>query len=340
MQTRRYQLRDVEILRTLGRLRYVRTADLTKAFFSSDPVCRRRLRHLKGLGLIQLHSKGVPTHLPVRAWRLSPEGVRVLSQLCPDEKLPDGLVERLAAGRLYHLDHREALTRIYLDLISGREEAVDEADPGAVQERALRMRRRAEQLGWSPDGDTILRVSVRGEERQVIPDVLVAAPGLRRRLFVELDRSTNNQKRIESALARYTAFFGRLYTTTYPDQFAPSLLFVVRSKARQEGIVRTAKKVLGASIPWHVRVDEDAAPWLAEWLLTPEPARPTPPVEASPEPTGSEDLRRAAREVFNVTMDLLAERERRTGERASAPAAEALKSLHRLLTTHDARGAV
>jgi hypothetical protein len=84
----------------------------------------RRLRRLAGLDLIAMHRKGVPGRLPYYAWRLTTRGFDVVAEAFPEEPYPDGLAERLADGSLHILDHRGALTPLYLGLssrpVSGR----------------------------------------------------------------------------------------------------------------------------------------------------------------------------------------------------------------------------
>jgi len=94
MIRRSLQRRDLEILRTIGRLRYVATQEIVATLLS-------------GLDLIATHRKGVPERLPYYAWRLTSRGLDVVAEAFPDELFPDGLAERLADGSLHNLDHRE-----------------------------------------------------------------------------------------------------------------------------------------------------------------------------------------------------------------------------------------
>lgn len=111
------QRRDLEILRTLARIRHATSRELTRAFFPSPIAARRRLRVLTGLDLIQPHRKGVPAQMIYQAWRLTAIGVEQVAAAFPDELVPDGLAEKLADANLLHVDHREAVSRIYLRLL-------------------------------------------------------------------------------------------------------------------------------------------------------------------------------------------------------------------------------
>ncbi len=52
------QRRDLEILRTLARLRYMTTKEIVTGFFATPTVGRRRIRRLSGLDLIASHREG------------------------------------------------------------------------------------------------------------------------------------------------------------------------------------------------------------------------------------------------------------------------------------------
>ena len=51
------QRRDLEILRTLGRTRYLTTKEIVAGFFATPQVGRRRVRRLSALDLIAAHRK-------------------------------------------------------------------------------------------------------------------------------------------------------------------------------------------------------------------------------------------------------------------------------------------
>src|SRR5262249_1692286 len=103
----RLGVRDLEILRTLARLRYVTGRQLRARFFSYDDFGRKRLKKLSSQDFIRPHTKGLPAQCGYSAWRLTPRGVELVAREFPDERLPDGIVERLAEGSLLNLEHRE-----------------------------------------------------------------------------------------------------------------------------------------------------------------------------------------------------------------------------------------
>jgi hypothetical protein len=185
------QRRDLEILRTIGRLRYVTTREIAAAFFATPSLGRRRLRHLSELDLIATHRKGVPERLPHHAWRLTSRGLDLVAEAFPDEPFPDGLAERVANGSLYDLDHRGAVNRLYLALLAADAGPVpDDADIQTVRAVMDARRARADQFWWQPDGDEVLRSEKLGERLQVVPDATLYGRHRAVRVFVEVDRST------------------------------------------------------------------------------------------------------------------------------------------------------
>src|SRR5262249_51237980 len=158
---------------------------------------RRRLRRLSGLDLIATHRKGVPERLPYYAWRLTSRGLDVVAEAFPDELLPDGLAERLAEGSLHNLDHRGALTRLYLTLVAAAVGPMpDDADLASLRAVVDAIWARAAQLWWQPDGDVVLRFRKLAEDMQLIPDATICGRYRAVRIFVELDRSTRGLSRI------------------------------------------------------------------------------------------------------------------------------------------------
>ncbi len=56
----RLEMRDLEILRALLRVRYLTTRQINGAFFSCPRVGRRRIHRLSDYDLIRPHAKGLP----------------------------------------------------------------------------------------------------------------------------------------------------------------------------------------------------------------------------------------------------------------------------------------
>src|SRR5262249_41093757 len=199
----RLELRDLEILRTLLRVRYLTTRSINSTFFSCPRVGRRRIHRLSEYDLIRPHTKGLPPELKYTAWRLTSRGLDAVAHEFPDEPIPDGLIDRVSTGSLHHALHREALADLSLALVVPDRAQLPEHDLKAHRRWVADMRRRANAITWSPDGDVVMSVSILGHRTDVIPDAVVRATAGGRRVFVELDRSTKDLGRIRECLERY-----------------------------------------------------------------------------------------------------------------------------------------
>lgn len=309
---RQIQRRDLEILRTLLRLRYVTTRELVTGFFSTSSVGRRRIRRIAEMDLIGTHRKVVPEALQYSAWRLTYRGLELVADAFPDEPIPDGLEERLAAGRLYNLDHRAGLTRLYLDLVRGGAAGSDSDDASDAT------RERASGFEWQPDGDVVLRFKRLAEEVQFVPDATVCGRQRQVRVFVELDRSTRGLSRIADNLGRYAAFLRQHYGASFADGRAPILLYVVRSAGRKASITDLAARVFGAGVRWGVAMEAEAPAWLGEAVLEPGYRSIAEPTKEPPR----EDLLELAKGIYAWARGY--ERQLRVEGRALPPDGEAL----------------
>ncbi len=250
--------RDLEILRALLRVRYLTTRQMNGAFFSCPRVGRRRIHRLSEYDLIRPHTKGLREVLRYTAWRLTQRGVDAVAHAFPDEPVPDALIDRVTSGSLHHAFHREALADLYLGLTVPDHSHLAEHDLGAHRRWVADMRARADSIAWQPDGDVVLSVTTLGERTDVVPDAVVRSSGRKRRVFIELDRSTKDLGRIRQCLFRYDA----VLRGTDLGGDAAVLLFVVRSAARKEHIQGLAHR-----LPLVVLRDVEAVEWLREQVL-------------------------------------------------------------------------
>jgi hypothetical protein len=182
----------------------------------------------------------------------------------------------VATGSLHHVLHREALADLYLNLVVPPRVNLPENDLGAHRRWAAEMRGRASSIGWPPDGEVVLSQTWRGERSHVVPDAVLRSTRLRRRVFVELDRSTNDGKRIRENLVEY----GRILPRYDMQGDAPVILYVVRSQARKDNVEKIAGSMFVDRPPgFIVLVEAEAVEWLREEMLSIAP----PP---APEPEG------------------------------------------------------
>jgi hypothetical protein len=294
------ETRDLEILRTLARLYFVTSAELNAAFFTNERPGFRRLSHLAGLDLIRRHTRGLPPRSTYCAWRITGRGIEALGGDFPEELVPEGLETRLAAQSLADLEHREATTRVYLDLIGGPSgDRVDEASRGAVQRWIATVRHRASQLEWQADGAVVFEFRDHGENFRLVPDATATSTTKPIRLFVEVDRSNKGLHRIEENIKRYARLVRRHYAEFYEDDKVPWIVYLAQTRARREGVARLAANHLGGC-EWQVLpVSRVASDWLAARLLDEQRGR------FQPEPEPLDVFRSAAIELLKSTSDLL-----------------------------------
>jgi hypothetical protein len=274
MAAAKLELRDLEILRALLRVRYLTSRQINAAFFSCPRVGRRRIQRLSEYDLIRQHAKGMPEVLRYTAWRLTRRGLDAVSHELPDEPVPDGVLDRISTGSLHHERHREALADLYLRLTIPERGEDSEQDLGRHRRWVSELRARASAVTWQPDGDVVLSASPLGTRVDVVPDAVVRSPAMRRRVFVELDRSTKDLGRIRDCLVRYGTVLRHLDFGA--DE--ASVLFVVRSAARKKNIQR-----LVGSVPLVVLREDEAVHWLRESLLAIPGAASVPRMETTVE---------------------------------------------------------
>ncbi len=294
------EIRDLEILRTLARVHFASSAELNAAFFSSESAGHRRLKKLADLDLVKRHIKGIPPRLAYFAWRLTARGVGSVLDEFTEEAIPEGLDDRLANQSLVDIEHREAITRVYLALVCGdQSERLKEPSWQAVQQWIAAVRQRTGQLHWHPDGTVVLRYRDLGQDHRVVPDVTITSSAKRLRLYVELDRSNKPLSRIKENLERYDGYIRQAHGTLHADGNEPWVVYLVRSKARREHVAKLAKAVLRCR--WAVLTSgQEATQWLAARLLGEQRAEP-------PELTATETdtLLTAAHELVRSSSDLL-----------------------------------
>jgi hypothetical protein len=264
--------RELEILRTLARVHFMTTPEIKRGFFSDECGVQERVTRLARLGLICRHSKGVPSRVRYSAWRLTAAGISAALEAFPGEQIPRDLAERLHRKPLLHHEHREALTSLYLDLICGAGEYLENPFDSSVEIWMNCLRHRAEQLTWHCDAEVVIDFRQGWDRARIVPDATVTSPAKRTRLFIELDRSNKGLKRVAEDLGRYASFLRSDYGRQYRDGFTPWVVYVVLSEGRREGVLRLTERLIGgAGHRSRVLVlDRDAKPCLACFLLRDE----------------------------------------------------------------------
>jgi hypothetical protein len=287
MRARNLEPRDLEILRTLLRLRFLPTHQIIGAFFAGDRAGRRRIQRLRALGLIQSHSKGTEA-IGYCAWRVTARAIDVLTEAYPNEHVPDGVIERTNETRLRNLLHQEAIANLYLSLIiPAPTPDQGETKPQACRRWTLRARDRAQHIRWQADGDCVLRFKDYGRNVVLVPDATLECPAVTTRIFIELDRSTKTLSRVAETIKLYGRFHQGAYVDRFSDKYATGVLFVTPSQERARHILALPGKKGLLFVPQNLRAltHSKAVQWLA--LCTgldaigaePAPAPASPPKE-------------------------------------------------------------
>jgi hypothetical protein len=289
--------RDYEIMRTLARVHFLTSAEINEAYFSSEFAGYRRLRKLAQLNLIRRHTNGAPPRSNYCAWRLTSAGVAAVLRAFPEEPIREGLDDRLARQSLRDLAHREAASRLYLDLVRG---PVDQRaiGPSCASVRAwiAQVRRRADLFRWYPDGEVRLTFPKWHHRQDVVPDATAATDGFR--FFIEVDRSTKSLPRIEENLRGYQS-----YLRDNKSKKETWVIYVVHSEARAKNVAKLARSVLDDTLRWRVLLmGDEARAWLAVPLLGEDPVEQVPRAPKEPiDPV----LRGHVTALLRSTSDLL-----------------------------------
>lgn len=266
------QPRDVEILRTLYRLEFVTTRELTSYFFTAPRPARRRLEYLSDRGYITPHARSVAPGINYTAWRLHSKGVVALSETCPDESIPLDFDQGLLRRSLYNLHHRNLLTEFYLSLLTHGGPAPSHDSAVGARQTIRHMRKRADAFTWQPDGATALTCRVPKprtldfEQARTVPDATVVGRTANARVFIELDRSTKRLTSIAATFAFYAHFLRHAYAVQFADGRGPFLLYVVRSEERRNNLRALAQRAFPSGYEHQVLLQEEALVWLGSTL--------------------------------------------------------------------------
>ena len=220
-------IRDLEILRTLMRVHLARTRSLQWVFFPNMGVARRRLRALRDYGLITTHARGLPGPLSAGGhyWRLTPHGLDVVIQTFRDEYEPENLITRTKRASLRYFEHRDEVTDTYMRLIYTQDQYCDEIVV------------RADGLQWRGEYEVQLSFTEMGSDpkARIIPDATLITE--ERRIFIEIDRSTESHARCKRTIDRYASSitYGH-YRKLFGDDLPCSVVYITQSERRAKGL--------------------------------------------------------------------------------------------------------
>lgn len=212
--------RDVVILRALDSYRYLDRHQIQGLFFEGPRSCQYRLKWLVNQGLVNAWRTVIrPGHVrDASIFVLSGRGASALADLSGDEPRPYVLRAEHALARHHHLVHDLEANQLFVDLALATRRAPTLGLYHWVGEHGIR-RAYGEEAGPVADGWGRFLIA----DRELF-------------LHLELDRGSEQTKRLHGKLAAYIAYFrGR------PQASCNHVLFVVPTEQRRhqvEGVAR------------------------------------------------------------------------------------------------------
>lgn len=219
--------RDVAILRALDSYRYLDRHQIQGLFFEGPRSCQYRLKWLVDHGLVNAWRTVIrPGHVrDASIFILSSRGASSLADLSGDEPRPYVLRAEHALSRHYHLVHDLEANQLFVDLALATRNASRLGLYHWVGEHGIR-RAYGEEAGPVADGWGRLLVG----DRELF-------------LHLELDRGSEQTKRLHGKLAAYVAYFrGR------PQASCNHVLFVVPTEQRRQQVEGVARRLVETSV--------------------------------------------------------------------------------------------
>jgi hypothetical protein len=263
---RRPEPRDLEILRTVARLRYVTTPQIERVFFTHARIARRRMQILAEQKLVHLHQRGLPPRTPWGAWRITQRGIGRVLDAFPEEVLPDNLAELVAEGSLLNFEEHAVGAQLYLDVLAPKVSfPFDGSRVMFCRWWSLQVSRRASAVGWARKG----AVKLRGINFQVIPDATLAAPARKTRVFIYFDAPWTRARWVAEQLRRHDVLapFQHPADHLFGDGCAPSFLFITKNAYRVRDVGEALHRVPVERIHVAVLQRDHAMGWLEERLF-------------------------------------------------------------------------
>jgi hypothetical protein len=281
-------MRDLELFRTLLRLRYLSTALIAKYFFPNDRIARRRLDHLRLGGFLRRHEKGLYGWDGMRYWRVTSRAIDCLAEAYQAEPVANRIMDRLRDGSLSNQWEREELAQVYLTVVTRPPEpAADTRKAAACFRWSAQIRGRADQIHWQPAYDVILRYQYAGEVHRIVPHATLTAPVHKLRIFIDLAEGSGFGKPT-NRFGHYAKFLQHVYPQVFPDGYEPLVVVISRNETRVKRIAHEAKRILPTHVRWRVALPSEAAQWLQPVALPPprrDPMAPEPSEAPLPQPS-------------------------------------------------------
>jgi len=219
--------RDLAILRALDSYRYLDRHQIQGLFFDGPRSCQYRLKWLVDHGLVNAWRTVIrPGHVRLASiFLLSTRGASALASLSGDESRPYVLRAEHAIARHHYLVHDLEASQVFVDLALATRHAPALGLYHWVGEHGIR-RAYGEEAAPVPDGWGRFLVG----DRELF-------------LHLELDRGSEQTKRLHGKLTTYIAYFrGR------PQASCNHVLFVVPTEQRQRQLEGVARRLVDRSV--------------------------------------------------------------------------------------------
>jgi len=219
--------RDVAILRALDSYRYLDRPQMQGLFFDGPRSCQYRLKWLVDRGLVNAWRTVIrPGHVRhASIFLLSTRGASVLAGLSGDQSRPYVLRAEHALARHHNLVHDLEASQLFVDLALATRHVPTMGLYHWVGEHGIR-RAYGEEAAPVPDGWGRFLVG----DRELF-------------LHLELDRGSEQTRRLHGKLAAYIAYFrGR------PQASCNHVLFVVPTEQRRHQVEGVARRLVATSV--------------------------------------------------------------------------------------------
>jgi hypothetical protein len=245
--------RDFQILDIIHRYRYLEARHIRALIAGSDQQITRRLqglfhnRYIRRYAARQRMRPDLDPGAPLIAYGLELRGARVLAARPPQFPAADGLEPELVRWKKDYTRRTEWFLEHQLMISNFR----------CVLELALRETPGVELVNWAQGQETWLRATIPGNPRRTVrvsPDArfTLREAGQERHFFLEMDRSTEEHRRL---VQKYVGYWWYFQSPAFQEAHAASrrmsVLFVTTGYQRMLNMMETLRCMPKPNRPAH-----------------------------------------------------------------------------------------